>query len=229
MKIEIGLALKKLDYPNLIEILKELKKEKNTFIHLDFIDGKLIKYKNKITKKEIKILRENWEGEIEAHIMELKPKEIKFYKKLGIDTIIFHHESSLNKKRLLLEAKKQGMKVGIALKPSSPHDKKNIIYPNIIDIVLIMGTQSGPGGVKYDKNTPKRIKEIKNIYKGKLECNSGVITHPKKSIREGTTYHLAKAGATRFAIGNGLLNMKIPISKAVKLNIKAAKLGLRQP
>jgi len=124
MKIEVGLSLKKLDYSNLIEMLEELKKEKNTFIHLDFMDGRLIKDKDKITKKGIKILRKNWEGEIEAHIIELKPKEIKFYKKLGINTIIFHHESCINKKRFLLEAKKQGMKIGIALKPSSPHNKK---------------------------------------------------------------------------------------------------------
>jgi len=79
-----------------------------------------------------------------------------------------------------------------------------------------MGTQSGSRGMKYDKNTPKRIKEIKKIYKGKIECNSGVITPPTKSIRKGTTYHLAKAGATRFAIGNGLLNMKIPISRKTR-------------
>ena len=88
-----------------------------------------------------------------------------------------------------------------------------------------MATSSGSKGKKFDENTPERIKEIAKIHKGEIEVNSGVITDPSESIKKGTTYQLARAGATRFAMGKGLLNIGIPISKAVKLNMEAAKIG----
>lgn len=219
----MGVSFKSLKNLDLPRILYEIEDAGINFIHLDFFDGKMVS-SLALSYNDALLLRKQTRLPLEAHLMEYEPKEMAFYRDLGINRVLIHHESLGNKEKLLLEAKEEGMEAGIALKPSTPHTIKEILHTSISDLILVMATKSGSGGITYDENAPGRVRQIASLYAGPIEVNSGVITYPDRQIEEGTTYKLSKAGATRFALEGGILNTNLPILDAVKLNLLAVNL-----
>jgi len=220
--IHLGISFKSLKDVDLHKLVHEAEQTAISFFHIDFFDGIMVNSYN-LPEKEVLVLRALTKLTLEAHLMEITPRRMEFYRDLGINRVLIHHESYGCKEKLILEAKKCGMEAGIALKPSSPHDDINIIYPDISDLILVMATKSGSRGEIYDEQSPERVRQIARLYKGPIEVNSGVITYPDKPLQEGSTYKLARAGATRFSLEKGLLDFEVPMAEMVRLNLEAAK------
>jgi pentose-5-phosphate-3-epimerase len=223
--IQIGASFKSLrNVSDLSKLIAELENAGVGFIHLDFFDGEMVKSSG-LTYEEARAIKGLTELPLEAHLLVYEPKEMEFYRNLGIDRVIVHHESHCDKRALLLDAKDNGMEAGIALKPSTSHEDPTIIYPDISDTVLVMATKSGSGGKDYDENAPERVRQIRRIYQGPILVNSGIITYLGRPDTESTTYQLSRAGATRFAIEKGLFGINTTIEEAVRLNIEVAERG----
>jgi ribulose-phosphate 3-epimerase len=190
------------------------------FIHLDFLDGIMVPAKG-LTLGEVKKLRSLTDLQLEAHVMEIYPQCAKFYHDLGIDKVYYHLESEGDLIHRLADAKNYGLKVGVAIKPSTDCSRLRGLPFEIIDSILLLANKRKGNKFEYDANMPDRINEVRKFYSGDIEVNSGVITYPDKPIEEGTTYKLSKAGATSFAIEKGILDIGLSIKKATDLNLLA--------
>ena len=219
VEFEIGASFRSTDKYDLGSVLSELEDSGISFLHLDFFDGIMVRELG-LSPEECLSIRSLSKLPIEAHLMEIKPRSMAFYRELGIDRVIIHHESIGDKEEMLLAAKEDSMEVGIALNPSTPHNDVSFLWPNIVDLVLVMGTKSGSGGNTYDEQTPNRIGQVASVYTGLIEVNSGLVTLQTQMPENSTLYQTYLAGARRFSLERGIFNIGLSISKAVQLNIE---------
>src|SRR5688572_25654630 len=117
---------------------KLIKISKN--IHIDFMDGKLVKSKS-IELKDVPDLHK-YKNSFEAHLMTANPEKwIQGLKKRGFKKIIFHYEAIYNEICCIIVInliKKAGMQAFMAINPeTSIHRISHFLHS--LSGVLIMG------------------------------------------------------------------------------------------
>ena len=145
------------------------------YIHVDVMDGKFVSNKN-INLKVFKIIKENYNLPIIAHMMVINPlkyiyKIIKF-----IDVFIFHYEANGDKIKIINEVKTRNKKVGIAINPDT---KISEILPYLdkINIILVMSVYPGKSGQKFLPQSVEKIERLakyKNVYDFQIDVDGGV-------------------------------------------------------
>ena len=179
-KIAISLhAIENFD-PNIIKDLKGL-----DYIHVDCMDGKFVNNKQN-NLGVFKILKDNYNLPIIAHLMVSEPlnyieKIIRF-----IDVFIFHIESGGNIDELIQKVRDYNKKVGIALNPDTPLEKI-IPYLNKIDIILVMSVHPGWSGQEFIWETPGKINLLfayrhQNKLKFEIDVDGGINIENAKFI-----------------------------------------------
>ena len=141
------------------EINNRYLNEFDAFIHLA---GKAHDLKNVSNKNEYyEVNTELTKKIFDVHLM-IKPVDnfIENFAKAGADIITFHPEASENIEETIKLIKKQGVKVGISLKPKS---KISLIekYLEEIDLVLIMSVEPGFGGQKFMPEVLSKVKILR--------------------------------------------------------------------
>jgi ribulose-phosphate 3-epimerase len=149
--------------PKLIKSLKGF-----DFIHVDIMDGKFVKTNNK-NLNVLKILKDQHNKPIIAHLMVINPFEyieeiIDF-----VDYFVFHYEAEGDINEINNEVKRKKRKIGIAINPETDLDK---IFPflNVIDLVLIMCVHPGWSGQKFILDMIEKVNSL-NAYKIENELN----------------------------------------------------------
>ena len=179
-KIAISLHATENFDPNIIKDVKGL-----DYIHVDIMDGKFVNNKqNNIGV--FKILKDNYNLPIIAHLMVSEPlnyieKIIRF-----IDVFIFHIESGGNIDELIQKVRDYNKNVGIALNPDTPLEKI-IPYLNKIDIILVMSVHPGWSGQEFIWETPGKINLLfayrhQNKLKFEIDVDGGINTENAKFI-----------------------------------------------
>ena len=152
-KIAVAINAKENFDPNIVKGLKGL-----DYIHVDVMDGKFVNNTN-LNLDAFRILKENYEIPIIAHLMVINPlnyveKIIKY-----VDTFLFHFEIEEDIQKLIDEVKKFKKKVGIVIKP--PTNVLDIVpYLEIIDCVLVMSVNPGWSGQSFIYETIDKVKEL---------------------------------------------------------------------
>ena len=100
-----------------------------------------------------------------------------FYK-AGADLIVFHNEILYDKKHLIDEVKKTGIKVGVSIKPKTSVNAVMEILP-FVDVVLIMTVEPGFGGQSFMYDMIDKIKDLRKIIDDKkynclIEIDGGI-------------------------------------------------------
>ena len=129
----------------------------------------------------------------------------------GVDTLIYHFESTEALGDCIEKTRLFGVKVGLALKPSTPLEK---IFPYLgkVDFVQFMGNDNvGEHNVVLDERVYEKIKDLHSNYP---ECIIGVDI----GVNFDTAPKLIKAGATRLVSGSAIFE-----SPNIKLAIKRLK------
>lgn len=179
-KIAISLHAIENFNPTIIKEFKGL-----DYIHVDIMDGKFVNNKqNNIGV--FKILKDNYNLPIIAHLMVSEPlnyieKIIRF-----IDVFIFHIESGGNIDELIQKVRDYNKNVGIALNPDTPLEKI-IPYLNKIDIILVMSVHPGWSGQEFIWETPGKINLLfayrhQNKLKFEIDVDGGINTENAKFI-----------------------------------------------
>ena len=168
--------------------IKKLDQTNIDYLHLDIMDGKFVD--NKTWKFiELKNILKSTNSLKDVHLMVNNVKKyIKKYKKLKPEYITFHLEATKTPLKIINIIKKNGIKVGISIKPNTNIEELRP-YLSLVDLILVMSVEPGRGGQEFITASIDKIKyldekRLKNNYKYVIEVDGGI---------NDTNYHLLKS------------------------------------
>ena len=171
------------------DIKKDLELLNNTscdYLHIDVMDNKFVSNKNN-PYDILKYYENIYNKRLDVHLMCEKPiSYIDKYINLNTEYITIHIELKEDIEKIIKYIKEYGIKVGLAIKPST---NVRVIEPFIddIDLVLLMSVEPGYGGQKFINTTNLRIKELKELIKDKnilISVDGGIDNITKSMVEE---------------------------------------------
>ena len=178
----------------------ELVAPHSAYLHMDVMDGHFVP-NLAMGPDLVKSLRGI--GKLDVHLMVTDPSNfINDFSDAGADIISVHVEANNPQKAIEL-IKKQNIKAGIALNPSTP---ASAIEPFVdsIDMILVMSVEPGYCGQSFNQNAIERVKTYRKEYPNKIiEVDGGV--GPENAAV------LAEAGADLLVAGSAIFGSSNPI------------------
>ena len=190
------------NFSNLSEDIKNLKHYGCNEIHYDVMDGNFV---DEISMGPVILnsIKDIIELPVEVHLMVSNPKKnIEQFSKHNVEIITFHYESTDNHNSIINLIKSKGLKVGIALNPLT--DVENIYdFIGMIDRVLMMSVDPGFSGQKFNLNTPKKIKILRD-YLDNLNLDKTIDISVDGGINNSNIKQCKDAGANIFVSGSSI-------------------------
>jgi len=142
----------------------------------------------------------------DIHLMVEEPSRyIRDFKKCGADLITVHAEACKHLDGTLRQIRQEGLKVGVALNPSTPLCVlENIL--GLVDVVMLMTVNPGFGGQSYIDYGTEKIRKLKKMidesgYDIDIEIDGG--------INEKTLPIVLEAGANLIVAGTSVFGGNI--------------------
>ena len=182
--------------------IKELEEIKADLLHIDVMDNKFVPnytFDHTFVEK----LRLQTKLIFDTHLMIEKPELYYLdYIKAGSDYLTFHFEATNNPLNLIKLIKKEGVRAGISIKPSTPVEA---IYPYLeeLDLVLVMSVEPGFGGQKF---IPTALDKINLLAKIKKEKNLSFLIEVDGGVNIENAQLIKKAGCNAIVVGSYLMN-----------------------
>jgi ribulose-phosphate 3-epimerase len=177
-KILIAPSILSADFANLAKDVSMVESAGADWLHVDVMDGHFVPNIT-IGPVVVKSIKKYSKLFFDVHLMITNPEKYweSFYK-AGADLIVFHNEVSCDKKQLIQEIKKAGIKVGVSIKPKTPVSDILEILP-LVDVVLIMTVEPGFGGQSFMGDMVPKISSLRKIiddnkYNCLIEIDGGI-------------------------------------------------------
>ena len=177
------------------------------WLHIDVMDGHFVPNIT-IGPGVVKNIKKCSNLFFDVHLMISEPEKYweAFYKS-GADLIVFHQEVLTDKKTLLEQIKKAGIKAGISIKPKTSVETIKNILP-ITDVVLVMTVEPGFGGQSFMADMLPKITQLRNLIdKNKYNC----LIEIDGGINIETAKQCLKAGADVLVSGNSIFAAANPV------------------
>ena len=172
----------------------------SAYLHMDVMDGHFVP---NLTMGPDLVKSLEGIAPLDVHLMVTDPIDfIEDFRDAGAEIISVHVEAN-NPLKALESIKKNNMKAGIALNPSTP---ENSIEPfiDLADLILVMSVEPGYCGQEFHEDAVERVRHYKEAYPNKIiEVDGGV--GPSNSER------LADAGADILVAGSAIFKADDPI------------------
>lgn len=168
--MEVSVSFLKSKY-HLKEQIIALNNSNCDLIHVDFMDGTFTKNKT-ISLEEMSL--QDFTKPLEFHLMVTNPDNyIDYCKTFKPTHFIVHYEILKEPLKTILHIIDAGMLPGLAINPNtSIREIKTLL--KYVDMVLVMSVTPGAGGQSFLPETVNKLKELKSVYKGRIEVDGGI-------------------------------------------------------
>ena len=111
---------------------------------------------------------------LEFHLMVINPTDyLEYCKTFKATHFIVHYEILKDPLKTILDIIDAGMLPGLAINPDTSVEEINPLL-KYIDMVLVMSVTPGAGGQSFLFKTVNKLKELRKIYKGRIEVDGGI-------------------------------------------------------
>lgn len=192
------------DFLNIESELGHFSNAKDTWFHLDIMDGHFVPNLT-FGHPIIEMIAKKTKLPLDAHFMVTNPEfHGETLKHIGIHNFTFHFEASLNPMGLIAELKHNYKSVGISIKPKTEVNKLSDDILKAVDLVLVMSVEPGFGGQSFMPNAYDKIKELvsrRNKLNAhfQIQVDGGVTDKNAKELREAGADNLV-AGSYIFKV-----------------------------
>ncbi len=195
-------------------------------LHIDIIDGSFSP-SMPLGIETVKRMREITDMRFDVHIMSTNNEYfIAEMLNIGVQSITFHHETSLHIDRLIKMIKQEGVKAAIALNPATPFLHLEYVLAEL-DMICLMLINPGFATNKNEKQVAYALDKISNLKKYLTEKKQNVSIQVDGRVSLDTITALVKAGADNLVLGSTSLFIKNrPLEENKYLILDAIEKGL---
>ena len=157
------------DFKRLEQQIGEVDRAGAQYIHLDVMDGTFVPCIS-FGMQVISSIRSCTDKVFDVHMMVQEPlRYLPEIVECGADIITVHAEACTHLDYTLREIRKAGLKVGVALNPTTPilmiHD-----LLDCVDMVLIMTVNPGFGGQEMIPYTLNKVRSLRRLCRNRGGC-----------------------------------------------------------
>ena len=205
--------------------IKELENEFIDYIHYDVIDG-IFAPDFTMGSSIINSIKSQTKLKSDYHLMIDEPSKVFDMFSSENDSIIYiHQESCRNLHRDLINLKRKGFKIGVALSPATNLETLEYVLQDI-DYVLLMTVNPGFKGQELVQQTLRKISDLKKII---LDMDLKIKITVDGNVNEETIPEMISAGSDNLVLGSsGLFRSNKTIKESCELIRKAIDEGLKK-
>lgn len=187
MTVKIAPSILSADFAKLGSEINEVAAGGADLIHVDVMDGHFVPNIT-IGPLIVDAIRPHTALPLDVHLMIEQPeKYVADFVKAGADIITVHQEAAVHLHRVVHQIKELGVKVGVALNPSTPiHTLEHIITD--LDMVVLMTVNPGFGGQKFITTVLNKIAQLRQwttelgLNYFDIEIDGGINTDTAKEV-----------------------------------------------
>lgn len=185
------------DFHKMIETVKSFAPS----FQIDFMDGKFVPSKSvPVEYVGDKNFSEHY---VEAHLMVYKPEEhFGILKKADIDRVIVHYESVEDVGRIIKDAAKEKLEIGLAINPDTSFSEITSFLKDISS-VLFMTVYPGYYGRAMAKSVLNEIKKFKRAY-------PNIVTAVDGGVKLENLNEILTTGVEKICVGSAIMKAKAP-------------------
>ena len=162
MNIRIAPSILAADFANLAKEIAAAERGGADLIHVDVMDGHFVPNLT-VGPPVVRSLRRATTLPLDVHLMIEEPDRfIDDFKRAGASSLSVHVEVLPHLHRTITEIKKQGMKAGAVLNPSTSVSTLENVAGDV-DFVLVMSVNPGFGGQTFIPRTLDKIRDVRAL------------------------------------------------------------------
>ena len=210
-RVKIAPSILSADFSRLGEQVAEASDGGADYIHVDIMDGHFVPTLT-IGPAVVRAIKPWTKKPLDVHMMVAEPeRSVDQYVEAGADIVTVHAEACTHLHRVVIQVKKAGAKVGVALNPATPVSAVEEVLPEL-DLVLVMTVNPGAGGQPFIDSMVGKISKLRSILDEKgvtaeLEVDGGINSITAKTVVE--------AGARVLVAGSAVFNPEIRVVDAI--------------
>lgn len=183
------------------------------YVQVDIMDGQFVP-SSSITWEHLAVLSPKLKWE--AHLMVLKPEEyLAGFRKAGAQKLIFHFEATTSPTEVISQARKLGLKVGLAVNPET-EIPAFLPLADKVDSVLFLTVHPGFYGAKF---LPEVMDKVTAFRKVRPQAEIGI----DGGIKESNIANVSRSGVNVIYVGSAIFRQPDPAQAYRQLQTLAQK------